>query len=70
VASAILVSSLTAAELSYGVDRRRSKKLRKLLSAFLEVVAVLPFDAAAASRCGRVAASSLPAGARSASLPP
>ncbi|MEO6597895.1 MAG: type II toxin-antitoxin system VapC family toxin [Planctomycetota bacterium] len=54
--SEILVSSLTAAELWFGVERRQSKKLRRLVATFLDTVEVLPFDAAAAQRYGRVAA--------------
>lgn len=52
----IRVSSITAAELWFGVERRRSTKLRRIVSAFLDSVEVLPFDAAAAQRYGKVAA--------------
>lgn len=54
--SEIRVSAITAAELWYGVERRRSKKLAKLVEAFLDTVEVLPFDVEAARRYGRVAA--------------
>ena len=52
--SEITVSSMTAAELWFGVERRRSIRLRKLVAAFLDSVTVLPFDAQAARRYGQV----------------
>ena len=55
--SEISISSITLAELRYGADRRRSRKLHPLIDAFIEAITVLPFDRAAADRFGTVAAS-------------
>jgi len=57
--SEIAVSSMTAAELWFGVERRRSSRLRKLVGTFLDSVTVLPFDALAARRYGQVGESLL-----------
>lgn len=54
--SEIQVSSITASELWFGVERRRSNRLRRIVSAFLGAVEILPFDAKAARRYGQVAA--------------
>lgn len=54
--SEVLVSSITAAELWFGVERRRSRKLRNLVRIFLDTVEVLAFDARAAESYGGVAA--------------
>ncbi len=54
--SEIAVSAVTIAELRYGAARRRSRRLRRLLDTFLEAIAVLPFDTAAADRYGELAA--------------
>jgi len=53
--SGIFVSSITLAELRYGADRKRSKKLHGLIDTFVEAITVLPFDRAAADRFGSVA---------------
>ena len=53
--SEICISSVTLAELRYGADLRRSRKLHALIDTFVEPVAVLPFDQAAADRFGGVA---------------
>ena len=50
------MSSITASELWFGVERRRSTKLRRIVNAFLGAVDILPFDAKAARRYGQVAA--------------
>ena len=55
--SEVCISSVTLAELRYGADKRRSRKLHRLIDAFIEAVAVLPLDRAAADRFGPVAAS-------------
>lgn len=55
--SEICISSITLAELRYGADMRRSRKLHGLIDAFAEAVAVVPFDGVAADRFGTVAAS-------------
>jgi tRNA(fMet)-specific endonuclease VapC len=54
--SEISISSGTLAELRYGADMKRSRKLHGLIDTFVETVVVLPFDQAAADRFGTVAA--------------
>ena len=51
------MSSITLAELQYGADIQRSRKLHGLIDAFIESMPVLPFDSVAADRFGTVAAS-------------
>lgn len=53
--SALCISSITLAELRYGADKRRSRKLHRLIDTFVESLAVAPFDAGAADRFGNVA---------------
>lgn len=55
--SEISISSITLAELRYGAEMRRSRKLHALIDAFVEAITVLPFDRTAADRFGPVAAS-------------
>ena len=55
--SEICISSVTLGELRYGAARRRSRKLHRLIDAFVGAIAVLPFDQAAGDRFGTVAAS-------------
>ena len=50
------ISSITLAELRFGAEARRSRKLHSLIGTFVESVGVLPFDEAAAGRFGAVAA--------------
>ena len=45
------------AELRFGAEARRSRKLHGLISTFVEAVAVAPFDQPAADRFAAVAAS-------------
>ena len=54
--SELCISSITFAELRYGAEARRSRKLHRLISAFVEPIEVMPFDESAASRFGTVAA--------------
>jgi len=54
--SELCISAITLAELRFGADRRRSKKLHRLIDAFIDSVAPLPFDADAAGQFGRLAA--------------
>ena len=54
--SELCLSSLTLAELRYGADMRRSKKLHTLIDVFTSAIAVAPFDRVAADRFGTVAA--------------
>ncbi len=50
------ISAITLAELRFGVERRRSRRLNRLIEAFVGDVAVVPFDYEAAARFGKVAA--------------
>ena len=54
--SDLCVSAITLAELHYGAEAKRSRKLRRLIDTFTETVSTLPFDAHAAVRFGTVAA--------------
>jgi tRNA(fMet)-specific endonuclease VapC len=54
--SEICISSITLAELRYGAETRRSRKLRRLISTFEDSVLVMPFDQDAATRFGVVGA--------------
>ena len=54
--SELCISSITLAELRYGADLKRSRRLHGLVDTFVETIAVLPFDRSAADRFGRVAA--------------
>lgn len=53
--SELCVSSITVAELRFGADRRKSRKLHALICSFLNSVKVEPFNEAAANLFGRVA---------------
>ncbi len=55
--SQLCISSITLAELRFGAETRRSRKLHRLISTFVEAVAVVPFDQPAADRFAVVAAS-------------
>ncbi len=48
----VAVSSITEAELWYGVEKRRSRKLAALVAAFLEPLCIVEFDRAAAKIYG------------------
>jgi tRNA(fMet)-specific endonuclease VapC len=54
--SELCLSSITLAELRYGAEARRSRKLHRLISTFVDAIEVLAFDQAAASRFATVAA--------------
>jgi tRNA(fMet)-specific endonuclease VapC len=54
--SDLCMSSLTLAELRFGAEAKRSRKLHKLIDTFAENVPAVPFDAEAAGRFGSVAA--------------
>lgn len=54
--SELCISAVTLAELRFGADKRRSKKLHRLVDAFIDSVTPLPFDADAAGEFGRLAA--------------
>lgn len=53
--SQVCMSAVTLAELRYGADRVRSRRLRTLIDTFTRSVQVQPFDAAAADAFGPVA---------------
>lgn len=55
--SELCMSSVTLAELRYGAEARRSRKLHNLISTFAESIAVAPFDRQAADRFAAVAVS-------------
>jgi tRNA(fMet)-specific endonuclease VapC len=54
--SQVAISSLTLGELRFGAEKRKSRKLHKLIDVFAEAVQVLSFDAAAANHFGKLAA--------------
>ena len=54
--SELCVSSITLAELRYGAEARRSRRLHRLISTFVEAIEVMPFDQSAAGRFAVVAA--------------
>jgi tRNA(fMet)-specific endonuclease VapC len=53
--SQICISSITAAELHFGAERRDSKKLRRLIETFTSTVAVMAFDGECALAFGKLA---------------
>ncbi len=53
--SEICISSITLAELRFGAEARRSRKLQKLIDVFVVSVSAIPFDPPAADRFGRIA---------------
>jgi tRNA(fMet)-specific endonuclease VapC len=55
--SQLCISSVTLAELRFGAEARRSQKLHRLVSTFVEAVEVVPFDQGAADRFASVATS-------------
>jgi tRNA(fMet)-specific endonuclease VapC len=54
--SELCISVVTLAELRFGADKRGSRKLHRLIDAFSDSIAPLPFDARAAAQFGRLAA--------------
>lgn len=56
VPSEVCISAITLAELRYGAEHRKSKKLHGLIETFAGSVAVMPFDEAAAASFGKTAA--------------
>jgi tRNA(fMet)-specific endonuclease VapC len=48
--SELCISSIALAELRYGAEARRSRKLHRLISTFVEPIAVMSFDQSAAGR--------------------
>lgn len=54
--SELCVSAISLAELRFGADKRKSKRLHRLIDIFVRDVEVKPFDEAAATRFGALAA--------------
>ena len=50
------MSAVTLTELRFGAERRHSRRLNRLIEAFVGDVTVVPFDHEAAARFGKVAA--------------
>ncbi len=55
--SELCISSITLAELRFGAEAKRSRKLHSLISTFVGAVAVVAFDQVAADRFAAVATS-------------
>lgn len=53
--SELCISSITAAELRYGADRKGSKRLHRLIDSFTAGITVEPFDARCAVHYGLLA---------------
>jgi tRNA(fMet)-specific endonuclease VapC len=54
--SELCISVITLAELRFGADKRGSRKLHRLIDTFVNSIASVAFDAPAATRFGRLAA--------------
>lgn len=54
--SDLSISAITLAELRFGADRKRSRRLHALIDTFAGAVEVAPFGEAAALEFGRIAA--------------
>jgi tRNA(fMet)-specific endonuclease VapC len=54
--SEVCLSAISLCELRFGADKRRSKRLHRLIDAFTGTVEVISFDAAAAAVFGRLCA--------------
>lgn len=54
--TALVISAITAMELTYGVEKRQSATLTAAVQGFLSGVQVMPFDADAAKHAGVVRA--------------
>jgi tRNA(fMet)-specific endonuclease VapC len=55
--SELCISSITLAELRFGAEARRSRRLHELIRTFADAVSVVPFHQPAADRFAAVAAS-------------
>src|SRR5262245_65304673 len=53
--SQLCMSSITVAELRFGAERRRSRRLHRLITTFMASVEAVPFDQRAADHFGTVA---------------
>jgi tRNA(fMet)-specific endonuclease VapC len=54
--SEVCMSSITLGELRFGADKRRSRRIHRMIDTFAASVAALPFDSAAAAMFGKVRA--------------
>ncbi|HEY6723823.1 MAG TPA: PIN domain-containing protein [Polyangiaceae bacterium] len=54
--SELCLSAITVAELRFGADKRKSRRIHRVIDAFLAGIDVLAFDAAAAAKFGVVGA--------------
>ena len=54
--SAVCLSAISLSELRFGAEKRRSKRLHRLIDSFVTAVDVVPFDAVAAALFGRLCA--------------
>ena len=54
--SQLCISSITVAELRYGVERRKSPRLHALVDTFISSVAIVAFDESSARSFGALAA--------------
>jgi tRNA(fMet)-specific endonuclease VapC len=55
--SRLCISSITLAELRFGLEKKRSPQLERVVTAFVRGIHVAPFDAKAAFHFGKVATS-------------
>lgn len=62
VRSDLCVSAVTVAELRFGADKRRSRRIHRAIDGFLSGVDVLAFDAGAAEKFGNIGAALVAAG--------
>lgn len=53
--SELSISSITLAELRFGAERRKSRRLQRLIDGFVGDIDVVPFDEEVADRFGKVA---------------
>ena len=60
--SELCLSAITVAELRFGADKRRSRKIHQAIDAFLSGVDVLAFNNSAAEKFGAIAAALATAG--------
>jgi len=54
--SELCLSSITLGELRFGADRRRSRRIHRMIDTLTASIDALPFDSAAAAMFGRVRA--------------
>lgn len=52
--SELCMSAITLAELRFGADRKRARKLHGLIDVFAASIEVVPFDEAAAAEFGKI----------------